>query len=170
MDQDTKNLDTSRVTDNKGNKDSLDDLFLDEPLVMSVQDVKEAAKLAKQEERWQKREEKQARKAEKKEQKEQQKWEKTQKENTLDIDDKVGVSNWFVTICLTNIPVVNVLYLLCVCLNKNKPQPKRSFAIAFILYRILVWILAFTLIYVLLMFGTDFVDGIMSFLADYNLL
>lgn len=142
-----------------------DDLFQDEPLVMNMQDIKEAAKLAKQEERWKKKEEKQARK----DQKEQEKWERRQADNTKDITDKVGVSDWFVTMCLTNIPVINVVYLLVTALNPKKPQPKRSFAVGYLLYRLLVWVLAFTIIYVLLMLGTDFVDGILSFLEDYHL-
>lgn len=143
-----------------------DDLFQDEPLVMNMQDIKEAAKLAKQEERWKKREEKQARK----DQKEQERWEKRQEANTKDVTDKVGVSNWFVTLCLTNIPVINVIYLLVMALNKNNPQPKRSFAVGFLLYRLLIWVLAFTILYVLLMLGTDFIDGILNFLDDYRLL
>lgn len=153
-------------TQTKPGKMPEDDLFQDEPLVMSVQDIKEAAKLAKQEERWKKKEEKQARK----DQKEQERWEKRQEANAKDVTDKVGVSNWFVTLCLTNIPVINVIYLIVTALNKNNPQPKRSFAVGFLLYRLLIWVLAFTILYVLLMLGTDFIDGILNFLDDYRLL
>lgn len=142
-----------------------DELFLDEPLVMNVQDLKEAAKLAKQEERWKRKEEKQA----KKDQKEQERWERRQEDEAKDVTDKVGVSDWFVTLCLTNIPIINVLYLLFTAIRKQNPQPKRSFAVAYLLYRALVWVLAFTILYILLMMGTDFVDGIMSFLKAYNL-
>lgn len=153
------------VMDKKPVDDFADDLFLDEPLTMSKKDLKEAEKLAKQEERWKKREERQA----KKDQKEQEKWEKKQKDLSMDTTDKTAVSSWFITLCLTNIPVINVIYLLCMAIYPKNPQPKRSFAIAYLLYRLLVWILAITVLYVLLVLGTDFIDGILSFLEDYHL-
>lgn len=73
------------------------------------------------------------------------------------------VGRWFQTICLMNIPILGFWYMVVLAVRKKTPPQRKSFAIAYILYRILVMILAFTILYVLYRIGLDFVDEILKY-------
>lgn len=74
------------------------------------------------------------------------------------------IGKWFQSLCWLHIPIFGMLYIIILAIRKKTPPQKRYFAIAWILYKVLVWILALTIIYILYKVGLDFVDGIMSYI------
>ena len=73
------------------------------------------------------------------------------------------ISGWFQTICFMNIPVIGVIYLIVMAVRKKTPPDKKNFAIAYIIYKVLVWLLALTLIYCLYKVGLNLIDGILKY-------
>jgi cation transporter-like permease len=73
------------------------------------------------------------------------------------------IGEWFQTICWIKIPVFGFIYMLVLAIRKNTPKQKKSFAIAYLLYRILVLLLAFTILFVLYRIGLSFVDEILQY-------
>ena len=71
------------------------------------------------------------------------------------------VGKWFQTICFIHVPVVGFFYMLVLAIRKSTPAVKRDFARAYLLYRILVLILAFALLFVLYRIGLDLIDGLL---------
>lgn len=74
-----------------------------------------------------------------------------------------AIGRWFQTICLMNIPIVGFWYMVVLAVRKKTPPQKKSFAVAYILYRILVMLLAFTILYVLYRIGLDFADSLLQY-------
>ena len=81
-----------------------------------------------------------------------------------DQENKVGVSNWFVTICYLNIPIFNIIYLFVIVLSKKTPQPKKTYAIAFMTYQFLTILLAIMVLYYVTQVGADFLDNILKYI------
>ena len=73
------------------------------------------------------------------------------------------ISGWFQTICFMNIPIIGVIYLIVMADRKKTPPDKKNFAIAYIIYKVLVWLLALTLIYCLYKVGLNLIDGILKY-------
>lgn len=77
----------------------------------------------------------------------------------------VPVSQWFLSICWIKIPIVGFIYALFLALYKKTPYDKKNFARGYLLYRLLVLLLAFTVLYVLYKIGLDFVDQLLSMVS-----
>ncbi len=73
------------------------------------------------------------------------------------------VGQWFQTLCWINIPVIGFIYVIVLALRKKTPPQKRSFAIAYLLYRLLVLCIALTILYVLYKVGLSFVAEILRY-------
>ena len=73
------------------------------------------------------------------------------------------VGQWFLTLCWIRIPIVGFFYMFVLALRKKTPPQKRSFAIAYVLYRFLVMLLAFTILFVLYKVGLSFLDEILRY-------
>ena len=73
------------------------------------------------------------------------------------------VDKWFQTICFIHVPVVGFFYMLVLAIRKSTPAVKKDFAKAYLLYRILVLLLAFALLFVLYRIGLDLIDGLLRF-------
>ena len=73
------------------------------------------------------------------------------------------IGHWFQMICFIKIPVFGFFYILVLALRKKTPQRRRTFAIAYLLYRVLVLLLAVTILYVLYKVGLGFVDEILRY-------
>jgi len=73
------------------------------------------------------------------------------------------IGQWFQMLCWIKIPVFGFFYILVMALRKKTPQRKKTFAIAYLLYRILVLLLAMTILYVLYKVGLGFVDEILRY-------
>ncbi len=75
----------------------------------------------------------------------------------------VSVSRWFLSLCWMQIPVIGFVYVLVMAFSKKTPPAKKSFAMAYILYRVLVLLLTITIIYVLFRIGVDFADELLRY-------
>ena len=73
------------------------------------------------------------------------------------------IGKWFQILCLMNIPVFGFIYMFVLAVRSTTPAERKAFARAYILYRILVLILAGTILYVLYRVGLSFVDGMLQF-------
>ena len=73
------------------------------------------------------------------------------------------VGRWFQTLCIINIPVIGFIYIIIMALRRKTPYERKSFAIAYILFKLLVWILAISVIYCLYKVGINFIDGILQY-------
>ena len=74
-----------------------------------------------------------------------------------------AIGKWFQVLCFMNIPVLGFLYMLIRMLRKKTPAEHRYFAAAYLLYRVLVLLLAVTVLYILYRVGLDFVDTILQY-------
>lgn len=70
---------------------------------------------------------------------------------------------WFQTICFMRIPIIGFIYIVVLALSKKTPLEKKSFAKAYIIYKVLVWVLAAALLYCLYKVGLNFLDGILQY-------
>lgn len=75
-----------------------------------------------------------------------------------------NLGQWFQTICWMHIPVIGFWYLVIVAIRKKTPKEKKVFAKAYILFRILVLILACTLLYIFYQMGLSFIEQILSYI------
>lgn len=73
------------------------------------------------------------------------------------------VGQWFQTLCWVRIPIFGFFYMLVLAVRKKTPPQKKSFAIAYVLYRCLVMLLAFTILFVLYKVGLSFIDEILNY-------
>lgn len=78
----------------------------------------------------------------------------------------VMVSSWFVTICCIQIPIVGLIILLVMSFSRKTAPSKKSFARAYLIYRILVWVITAVILFVLLRFGLSFYSNILSYVRD----
>lgn len=72
-------------------------------------------------------------------------------------------ARWFQMLCWSRIPVIGFFYMLALAIRKKTPSQKKSFATAYVLYRCLVLLLAFTILFVLYKVGLSFVDEILRY-------
>jgi hypothetical protein len=73
------------------------------------------------------------------------------------------VGQWFQLLCFMHIPVFGFFYMLVMAVRKKTPPQKKSFARAYILYRILVLFLAVTILFVIYKVGLSFVEEILRY-------
>ena len=74
-----------------------------------------------------------------------------------------SIGKWFQTICFINVPVVGFFYLLVLAVRRKTPADRKDFARAYLLYRVLVFVLAVTVLFVLYKIGVGFLDGILQY-------
>lgn len=74
------------------------------------------------------------------------------------------IGSWFQTFCYMRIPVIGFIYILVMAFSRKTPEYKKEFAKGYLLYKVLVWILAIVLLYCLYKIGLGFVDGMLSFI------
>lgn len=89
--------------------------------------------------------------------------EEYEQENTS-IQKWGNIGQWFLTICWMHIPVIGFWYLVIVAIQRKTPKEKKAFAAAYILFRILVLILAVTILYIFYRMGLSFVEQILSYI------
>ncbi len=77
----------------------------------------------------------------------------------------VTASQWFLSICWLKIPVFGILYALVLAFVPGTDRTKKNFARGYLLYQILVLILAVTVAYVIYTLGLDLVDQVLSFVS-----
>ena len=73
------------------------------------------------------------------------------------------VGQWFQLLCLTHIPVFGFFYMLVIAFRKNTPPQKKSFAMAYVLYRLLVLLLAITILFIFYRVGLSFLDELLKY-------
>lgn len=78
------------------------------------------------------------------------------------------MGSWFVTFCWMHIPFIGFWYMVVMALRKKNPKEKKAFARAFILYRILVLILACTILYICYRMGLSFLEQILSYMEAHQ--
>lgn len=78
-------------------------------------------------------------------------------------EGNLSVSQWFLSICWLKIPIIGIFYALILALNPRTPREKRNFARGYILYRVLVLLLAVTVLYVVYHLGLGFVEELLSY-------
>ncbi|MDE6851322.1 MAG: hypothetical protein K2J67_02390 [Lachnospiraceae bacterium] len=78
------------------------------------------------------------------------------------------MGTWFLTFCWMHIPIIGFWYMVIVALRKRTPKEKKAFARAYILYRILVLILACTILYIFYRMGLSFLEQILSYMEGHQ--
>lgn len=87
---------------------------------------------------------------------------KSRKEHTSSLRlSKIGT--WFQTLCFMNIPVFGFFYMLIKLFQRKLSEEERAFAAAYVIYRLLVLLLAGTILFVLYQIGLDFIDNILKY-------
>ncbi|MBR1742177.1 MAG: hypothetical protein IJ733_09995 [Lachnospiraceae bacterium] len=73
------------------------------------------------------------------------------------------IGKWFQILCFMNIPVFGFVYMFIKLLRRKTPGEQRYFAAAYLIYRILVLVLAGTILFILYKIGLDFMDSILQY-------
>lgn len=79
-----------------------------------------------------------------------------------------AVGQWFQTFCWIHIPIFGFWYMVVLAIRKKTPEEKRTFARGYVLYRILVFILALTIIYVFYRMGLSFIEQILAYVDAHS--
>lgn len=90
----------------------------------------------------------------------------TEPEAKLETWGRMGT--WFLTFCWMHIPIIGFWYMVTVALRRRTPKEKKAFARAYILYRILVLILACTILYIFYRMGLSFFEQILSYMEGHQ--
>lgn len=75
------------------------------------------------------------------------------------------VGRWFQTICWLKIPIIGFIYMIKLALSRKTPTDKKNFILGYLMYKVLVWLLAVILVYCLYKVGLDFIDGMLQFVS-----
>lgn len=75
-----------------------------------------------------------------------------------------NVGYWFQIFCWMHIPIFGFWYMVVTALRRKNSEEKRAFARAYVLYRVLVFILALTLLYVFYRMGVSFLEQILAYI------
>lgn len=78
------------------------------------------------------------------------------------------MGTWFQTFCWMHIPIVGFWYMVMIACRRKTPKEKKAFARAYILYRVLVLILAGTLLYIFYRMGLSFFEQILSYIEAHQ--
>lgn len=79
-----------------------------------------------------------------------------------------SIGQWFQTLCWMNIPFIGFLYMFILALRKSTSKEKKQFAIAFMLYKLLVWLLAFTVLFIFYKMGLSFMEQILAYIDAHS--
>ena len=74
-----------------------------------------------------------------------------------------SVSQWFLSICWLQIPIIGLLYAFVLAINPKTPCDKKNFARGYLLYQILVLLLSLTIMYVVYQVGLSFIEEMLSY-------
>lgn len=74
-----------------------------------------------------------------------------------------SVSSWFLTLMAMNIPVIGVGFLTYLVFSKKHPE-KRSFAIAYMIYKFIFLSISVIIIIALLAVGTQLLDQLLEYM------
>lgn len=80
-----------------------------------------------------------------------------------DSNDSVPVHRWFVTFMCMNIPVIGWIYLLILAFSPSK-GPRRDFAKAYLLYKLVFLLLSLAILAVALHYGLLFLDKLLAYM------
>lgn len=80
-----------------------------------------------------------------------------------DMMNYASVSQWFLSICWLNIPIVGFIYALILAIHPKTPYDKKNFARGYLLYQTLVLLLSLTILFVLYKVGLSFIDEMLSY-------
>ncbi len=78
-------------------------------------------------------------------------------------DEDTGLHRWFFTFMCMNIPVVGWIYLLYLAFNKKK-RDRRSFARAYLFYKLLFLVISGVILAILLYFGLQLLDQVLAYM------
>lgn len=93
-------------------------------------------------------------------------------EKQVETEEKIEkwgrMGNWFQTFCWMHIPIIGFWYMVTVAIRKKTPKEKKAFAKAYVLYRILVLLLALTILYVFYRMGLSFLEQILAYIDAHQ--
>ncbi len=75
----------------------------------------------------------------------------------------VPVRHWFVTLMCMNIPVIGWIYLAILACSRSK-GPRRDFAKAYLLYKLVFLLLSLAILAVALHYGLEFLDKVLAYM------
>ena len=78
------------------------------------------------------------------------------------------IGQWFQTYCWMHIPIFGFWYMVVLAVRKRTPEEKKTFARAYVLYRVLVMLLALTILYVFYRMGLSFVEQILAYIDMHS--
>ena len=78
------------------------------------------------------------------------------------------IGQWFQTFCWMHIPIFGFWYMVVLAVRKRTPEEKKTFARAYVLYRVLVMLLAITILYVFYRMGLSFVEQILAYIDMHS--
>lgn len=78
------------------------------------------------------------------------------------------IGQWFQTFCWMHIPVIGFWYMVVLAVRKKTPEEKKSFARAFVLYRVLVLLLALTVLFIFYKMGVSFLEQILYYVDNHS--
>ena len=67
-----------------------------------------------------------------------------------------------------HIPIFGFWYMVVLAVRKRTPVEKKTFARAYVLYRVLVMLLALTILYVFYRMGLSFVEQILAYIDMHS--
>ena len=78
------------------------------------------------------------------------------------------IGQWFQTFCWMHIPIFGFWYMVVLAVRKRTPEEKKTFARAYVLYRVLVMLLALTILHVFYRMGLSFVEQILAYIDMHS--
>lgn len=82
---------------------------------------------------------------------------------TADTAASVPVRHWFVTLMCMNIPIIGWIYLIVLACSPSK-GPRRDFAKAYLLYKLVFLILALAILSVAVYYGLEVLDKVLAYM------
>lgn len=76
---------------------------------------------------------------------------------------KEDISGWFYTFMCMNIPIIGWIYLLRLAFGKRHPE-KRSFARAYLIYKLVFFLIGFLILAVLAYAALDVLDELLAYM------
>lgn len=85
--------------------------------------------------------------------------------NTKAADTAVSVPicHWFVTLMCMNIPIIGWIYLIILACSRSK-GPRRDFAKAYLLYKLVFLLLSLAILAVALHYGLELLDQVLAYM------
>lgn len=83
-------------------------------------------------------------------------------DDLLEINYGPSVLSWFVTLMITQVPVVNVLYYMYIAISSK--NAKRNYATAWLLVHLLFLCITIAIFVVVLDYGVEFMDKLLAYM------